>query len=549
MHVLAAFGVIDWGVVGVYFAVIIAVGFWVAWRDKQKGRGSGAGEYFLGGRSMPTWAVAVSLVATMLSAATFVGVPDISFGGNLSYLMLNLGGIVAVFLVAALFIPKLYAAGTVTIYGFLARRFGPNAHLAVSITFILGRLLSSGARLFVAAIPLCLLLFGAKTPTSRQMVVAILLIGGIGTIYATVGGVRAVVWVDTIQFAIVVGTALLTIGILLHRIPISVPEIVEALRHPAAVGGGGVGGASKLRIVDTSLDPTLPYTIWAALIGNTFVMMAALGTDHDLAQRFLITKSAWKGSVSVIASQFIGMVVVGLFMAIGLLLYIFYRRPEIMGAVHATTEDKISIYPWFLLNELPTGLAGLAIAGFFAIAQGSLDSAMNALAASIVADVYVPLLSRLRPDEPVAEARASKPTVAAVGVGMVLFASGCAAAYNPKNTAIIDFVLGLMTFALSGMLGVFLTALLTKRGNSASVIAALVAGAVTVLLLQNSVMPWWTGHVFGRAMKLAWPWWMPLGTGAAFLVCVAGRPVKQEGATGTRDREEALQVRGGYRGG
>ena len=511
---LAVFGPLDWTIVAAYFTLVIVVGFLVARKD------TGEREYFLGGRSMPTWAVAISLVATMLSAATFVAVPDEAYTGNLTYLILNLGCIIAVFVVAFFFVPKLYAAGTVTIYGFLVRRFGENARIAVSFAFILGRLLSSGARLFTAAIPLCLLLFGTPTPRFSQIALAIALIGVVGTIYATAGGVRAVVWVDTIQFAIVIGAALLTVGMLLHRIPASLPEILQTLAHPPQ-------GPSKLQILDTSLDPRQAYTLWTALIANTFLMTAALGCDHDLAQRFLITKSAFKGSLSMIASQFIGIPVVALFLLIGLLLYVFYQCPAIMGAdhllQHPASAQGLAVYPWFLLHEMPTGLAGISIVGFFAIAQGSLDSAMNALAASIVADIYAPLRQRLRPAAPAA-GKPSKITVAAVGAGMILLAIFCAAAFDPHDSTILTFVLGLMTFALSGMLGVFLTALFTRRGNPASVIAALLTGATVVTLLHSRVLPLWTNFFFGVPCKLAWPWWMPLGTVAAFLVCLIGKP-------------------------
>ena len=527
MQVLAVFGALDWGVVAIYFALVIAVGFLVAHR------GEGTGEVFLAGRSMPGWAVAISLVATMLSAATFVAVPDAAFKEDISYLILNIGGIIAVFVVAIFFIPRLYHAGTVTIYGFLAQRFGENARLAVSCAFILGRMLSSGARLFTAAIPLCLLLFGSAAPPLWQMILAIALIGLVGTIYAAAGGVRAVVWVDTIQFVLVIGAALLTIGILLHRLAMPLPEIYRALAHPA-------NGPSKLAWLSLSLDTRKEYTLWTALIGNTFLMTAALGVDHDLAQRFLITKSAFRGGVSVIVSQFIGIMVVAMFLFIGLLLYLFYQRPELTHAAGSPADASLAVYPRFLVRELPTGLAGLAIVGFFAIAQGSLDSAMNALAASIVADIYLPLRQRhataSAPNgEPPIARHTPKLAVAAVGVGMTLLAILCAAIFDPR-AGILSFVLGLMPFAYSGMLAVFLTALFTRRGNTKSVIAALITGAVICALLHDRVLPWWSGMLFGQSAQLAWTWWMPIGTVAAFLVCISGRPMK------TRIPQELIQA-------
>jgi Na+/proline symporter len=351
------------------------------------------------------------------------------------------------------------------------------------------------------------------------------LIGLVGTFYTVAGGIRAVVWIDVIQFALVVGAALLTLGILLHKIPVPVGEIVDVLQQPVPA----LDDHSKLRLVDTSLDFTKPFTLWAALFGVVFLNTAAYGVDHDLAQRFLVARSPLRGSLSVVASQFISIAVVSLFVGIGLLLYVFYKRPDVMGAAapdYAPLGGTQPVYPQFLLKELPPALSGLAIAGFFAIAQGSMDSAINAMAASAVADVYLPLRRRMgRPIDPRQSTEAPKVAVAVMGVVMSLFAVGCALAYDPQQRTLLNYVLGIMTFAFAGMLGVFLTALLTRRGNNYSVLAALAAGVLTIVLLQDGVLGWWTEELFGSRKKLAWPWWMPIGTTVSFLVCLAGRPL------------------------
>src|SRR5260221_2001607 len=129
---LSVFGPLDWGVLGAYFAVMIYIGV-VAARKDQDTR-----EYFLAHRSIPTWAVAISIVATSLSAATFIGVPDDACQGNITYLLLSGSGLIAVGIVAVLFVPRLYRAGTVTIYGYLGERYGPGATAAVSVVFLLG---------------------------------------------------------------------------------------------------------------------------------------------------------------------------------------------------------------------------------------------------------------------------------------------------------------------------------------------------------------------------------------------------------------------------
>jgi SSS family transporter len=512
--VLAAFGMVDWVVLGAYLATMLAIGLVAAWRESREK--SNTAEFFLGGRSMPTWALAISIVGSSLSAATFVGVPDAAFATNLSYLVLFFGNFIAVFLVAALFVPRLYRAGTVTIYGYLAQRFGEAGRIAVSLTFLLGRMLASGARLMLAAIPLVMLVRAvpASQVTKEQMVWAIVAIGFVGTFYTVFGGIRTVVWVDTIQFALVVGAAVLTVWLLVHKIPAPLGEVKQTLL-----------AAGKLKWLDLSLDPGKPYTLWAALSGQVLVAMAAFGVDHDLAQRFLVARSPARGAISVVASQFISIVVVSLFLSIGLLLYVFYRGS---GAGGPPAELGGAVYQWFLMTELPPVASGLAMAGLFAVAQGSMDSAINALASSVVADIYLPLRRMSgRPIDADKPIDAPKWAVAGMGAVMTMFAIGCVFAYDPKQKGFLDFALGVLNFAFSGMLAVFLTALLTRRGNSGSVIAALVVGALAVAVMQDAPLQWATGRLFGKPVKVAFTWAMPVATALAFVVCVLGRPASR----------------------
>jgi SSS family transporter len=517
MALLATFGGLDYAVVAAYFGLMIFIGHYAA-RRKTDAEG-----YFLAERSMPTWAIALSTVATALSVATFTGAPQQAFTGDLTYLSLNLGGFAAIFVVAFVFIPRFYRAGTVTIYGYIDQRFGETSRIAVSCTFLIGRLLASGARLFVAAIPVCLLLFGSDKPEKRQLVMAILIVGAIGIAYTVAGGIRAVIWTDSMQICIVMGTVVLSIILLKHKIPLTVGQIVDVLREPSVATG-----ASKLRLFDLSTDPSHPFTLWTALIGGTCMGIASYGVDHDMAQRMLTAKSTLRASLSLIAAQCIGVVVVATFLVVGLLLWIFYKRPDIMGAAAPTDPlgDATQVYPQFLLNHLSPGLVGLAMAGMFAAAQGSLDSAINAMASSAVSDLYWPI--RRRMGLPVESKTTGTPRLAVLGMGLllILFAIWSVFRYDAKKDTILQFALGVMAFAYSGMLGVFLTALLTRRGNGASVIAALVVGILVTAVLQKSVYPVWTKALFGKPHELAEFWWLPIGATVSFLVCVAGSPVK-----------------------
>jgi SSS family solute:Na+ symporter len=515
---LATFTRLDWAIIALYLAGMVLIGH-VVGRKKTDAKG-----YFLGDRSSPTWAVVLSIIATSLSAATFLGAPQEAFQGDLTYLILNLGNFIGVVIVAAIFIPRFYAAGTVTIYGYLNRRFGEPARIATSVMFLIGRLLASGARLFMAAGPVCLLLFHPNRPqtppTHSEQILAILLIGAVGIAYTVSGGIRAVIWTDSAQIIIVVGAAILSIVLLLKSIPLPVSRIIHELSQP----GTGLNGHSKLHLFDGSFDLAKRYTIWVALFSTTFTGVAAYGVDHDLVQRMLTAKSAWRGSFSVVAAQVLGIFVAILFMVIGLLLYIYYNRPDLMGA--AAPKEMIvatkDIYPRFLLT-LPTGLAGLAMAGLFAAAQGSLDSAINAMASSAVADVYWPI-RRMRGLAVDTTTRAPKIGVAIMGATLIVFAIGCVYLYDQRTNTLLSFALGIMAFAYTGMLGVFLTALLTRRGSNTSVLAALAVGVIVTALLQDGIYQRWTAALFGSPKHVNNLWAMTIGTPISFLVCLAGKP-------------------------
>jgi SSS family transporter len=520
---LAAFGGLDWAIVIAYLLVMLGLGAWASRGQEDEE------SYFLGGRAMPTWAVTLSIVATSLSAATYIGVPQLTYGGDLSYLILNIGGVLGALAVAAFLLPPLYRAGTTTIYGVLAQRWGSGATLAASIAFLIGRLLASGARLFMAGIAFSLILFNKEDTSS--IILAIVIFGAIGTAYTCLGGIKAVIWTDTLQIVLVVGAGLAAIVYLLGEIPLSVGEIIDVL-----------GDEDKLTVVKSGFTDEGAYD-WAAgftlltAFAVIFQNMGSYGVDQDLVQRMMTTQSPWKASASLVISQLVAMPVVLMFMIIGLLLSIFYGHPELMGDAAPTEAlvDSRKVYPQFLIHHMPTGLAGLAMTGMFAAAMSSLDSAVNAMASSLVADVIEPIREWRRAAEtgesehvgehlPVEQQlKASRLSVAAMGVLLVVFAVLAAVMQESGGQRLIDFALGVMTFALSGLLGVFVCALYTRRGNTYSAVAALITGALIIVWLRQ------TG--------LAWPWWMAIASPLSFLVCCLGTPPSEPPVASSKTAE------------
>lgn len=493
------FHVLDWVVLGSYLAAVVGLGLGFRRRAARRR------EFFLAGRSMPTWAVAISILATAQSAATFVGGPEQAYSGDLTYLSANLGGFFAVLLVAVFFLPAFYRRDVVSIYELLGQDFGSGAQQAASAMFMVGRVFASGARLFIAAIPFSLIAFGGTDPLS--MLISIAIIVSAATLYTLAGGIRAVIWTDVLQAVVYIGAVGVAVWLLWLKMPMGPVDLVHALRSG--------GDAAKLTIVDASIDLTFtkPYNLWAVLLGLTLLNTAAFGTDQDLTQRMLTCKSAARGSWSLILSYLIGWPVLVLFMLAGLLLYVYYQRPDLMGdaAPVAPTTESAHVFVRWILQEMPAGLRGLMMAGLFAAAMSSLDSALTAMASTTVSDFYRPLRYRQGKGDmtPGRQVRVSRVAVVFWAIPLAGFAAFCVFWQRQGGQRLIDFALEVMVFAYSGLLAVFLTALFTRRGNSFTAIAALATGFSSVLALQ--------------ATPLAFAWKMLAATTLSFAVCCVGR--------------------------
>ncbi len=479
------FEILDWVVLGTYLAIVVGLGMHFRRRAARRL------EFFLAARSMPVWAVAISVLATAQSAATFVGGPEQAYRGDLTHLSANLGGLIAVLVVAGFFLPAFYRRQVVSIYELLGQDFGLAAQRAASGMFLIGRVFASGARLFIFAIPFAMIAFGRTEPPYLLGSIAVITVAA--TVYTLAGGIRAVIWTDVLQTVVYVGATVLAVWLLWQRIAMEPAQLIETLR----------AGGDKLRIVDASLDLTFTrdYNLWAVILGLTLLNTAAYGTDQDLTQRMLTCRSAVRGSWSLILSYLIGWPVIALFMLAGLLLYVYYEN---------TGMDSEYVFITFILQEMPAGLRGLMMAGLFAAAMSSLDSALNAMASATVSDFYRPSRSRRGHGDvtPGRQVRISRTAVILWAIPLGLFASFCVFWHDRSEQRLIDFALGVMVFAYSGLLAVFLTALFTRRGNSASVIAALVIGFLTTLALQLT--------------PLAPAWNMLVATALSFGVCCLG---------------------------
>ena len=226
---------IDWFIVALFLGALILIGYLFSRKNKN------IEDYFVGGRSMPGWIVAIAATGTAISAGTFVGSPELGFNTNLTYLFNLLGAIVGGLVVAALLLPKLYNAKTITVYGFIGDRFGETAKTSTSIMFLLGQLFTSGSRLFIAAIAISVIVFG--NIQFQFMVMSIVILGVISTFYTMMGGIKGLLYIDTFQTLLMIFTGV--VGLILVYCSLgdmSLAQIWHSLtegamvKNPAAAG-------------------------------------------------------------------------------------------------------------------------------------------------------------------------------------------------------------------------------------------------------------------------------------------------------------------------
>ena len=503
------FTLLDWGILAGYVAILAVAGFLSTKRNMQS-----ADDYFLASHHAPTWLVAVSVLSTVQSAATFLGVPDNSFRGNYTYLTSTIGALLAAWFVARVLIPRFYAMRATTVYELLEQRFDVTARRAAGAMYLVGRVFASGARLYLAAIAVSMIMFLDVEPQHIVIASFVLLIFGLA--FTFMGGLSSVIWSDLVQVVLYVGAAIMVLIFLLIKIPAPIPEIVDALRMSP-------DGQDKLQVIDWSLNFTAPFSIFAAVTGLVLLNIGNSGLDQDTTQRLLACDSAKDGSRALYASVWASIPVILLFLVIGSLLHIFYERPDLMASDgHAVVQtfqgEKITVFMYFILSEIPPGLRGLVTVGV--IAAAAINSGLISMSSVLVNDFYRPWKERRGEHGEKHFILAGRVTTVVLGLALFAMSILCYYWQRYSSLPLLEFVLGVMAFAYSGLLGVYFTAVFTKRGSSASVIAALAVGFLTILAFQGYVVD---SLGLPPVMKtIAFPWQLCIGTIAATLVCLLG---------------------------
>jgi len=502
-----------------YLLLLIATGIVLALRARRRAANartttstSPAREYFLASRSMPTWAVALSILATAQSAATFLGAPQQGASGDLRYLLGNLGVILAALVTCLVFLPTYYRLNLQTPYQLLELAFGPGTRRLASAWYLLGRLMASGARVYIGAVPFCLALTGEVTPHGLLIAVAAFML--FGALFTIASGARGAIWTDVVQVAVYLGALAVITLVVLNRLPGTTLEALHsALDRPANAPLIILGPLTD------SADLWRTFTPLTAITGVALLNLAFFAMDQDLTQRLLACKSAAHATRSLLFSAVaVTLPVVAGFVTLGLLLSSYFRQldPSLINPSAAPiADDRLLVL--FALAHSPAGVAGLMLAGVLAAGPAGINSSLNAMASSFITDLYRPLRPRTTDAQAV---RAGRVAILVIGLLMAGFAALCVLWHRAGNLSIIDFAMSVMIYAYAGLAGVFLAAVAFRKLPPLAGLIALPAGTLTVILLGTVSVPapTPTGHA-----PLAWPWQLVGGTLVAFAVCAIAR--------------------------
>jgi len=467
--------ILDLAVIALYLAAI-------TWFGSRFRRGQKTlRDYFLGGRTAPWWAIALSIVSAETSTLTIVGTPALAFTGNLGFLQIVLGYLVARIAISVLFLPQYFRGEMYTAYELMRRRFGPRIGKLTASIFLVTRALAEGVRVFAISLVIEIILGTGE-------VASIILIVVLTLFYTFEGGMTAVIWTDVVQMSLYVLGALLSFAVILGKIH-------GGWAHVAALAGA----AGKFHVFDFHFSLSMAffsrsYTFWAGLAGGCFLTMSSHGTDQLMVQRLLSARGERQSRTALFSSWIVIAIQFTLFLLIGVLLWVYYQDRHL--APPAKTDQ---IYPAFIWGNLPVGLAGLVMAAILAAAMANLSAALNALASTTVVDIW-------RGASPNEARRLGFARWATVAWGVVLL--GIAIVSGRVSHSVLEAGLTIGSIPAGALLGVFLLGVLTRRPGERAAMAGVVAGLFTIALVI-----WRT--------PIAFTWYVLIGTVATFAVGAA----------------------------
>ncbi|MEO5720428.1 MAG: hypothetical protein ABIR71_03030 [Chthoniobacterales bacterium] len=461
MDIHTHFTALDWAVLAGYLLLTTWVG------HRLRGKQSNIKDFFLAGRSLPWPAVCGSIIATEISAVTFIGVPGAVFAltGNFTYLQWAIGSIIARCIVGLYFVRVFYERDIYSPYDYMAHRLGPGVKGLTTALFMLGSILGQSVRVLVPAMVL-------RTVTPLTMTQSIIVIALFAIVWTLMGGMTTVIWTDVMQFFLFAGSGILALGWMIYLLPGGWTQFIDA--------GSAAGKFEIFRWLPPagSQAPFLSwvkdaeFTMWTALLAMPFQNLAAFGTDQLNAQRMFCCRSSRDATKAVIFSGF-GQLITILMLLVGAALFVFYQQfppNTVEAALFAQKTDYV--FPVWITTVLPPGLTGLVLAGAFAAAISSLDSALGALSQTSIS-----LLYGKQAEAPESSAAMVRRSRVAVIIWSGILGLMTIALYFIQERAkinLLSLAFGMVSYTYGTMLGIFILALFRIPARLAALWVALI---------------------------------------------------------------------------
>ena len=451
-----SFGAVNWIVVVVYLLGMVAIGYWFMKREAA----SSTEAYFRGGQKIPFWVAGLSIFATMLSAITFMAVPGTAYATNWNGYIGQWPILLIVPLVVMFYLPFYRRLNITTAYEYLEKRFNVATRVIGSVTFMLFHVGRVAIVLYLPALAL-------SSVTNIDIYAAITVIGVLCVIYTVMGGIEAVVWTDAIQAIVLIGGALLCFGLVVSQVDGGMGAIGSAMSEQ----GKGIAASWSLSDISISKGSTSGFVLFVAFM---LANLPSYTSGQDVVQRYVTTSSEKEAAKSLWMN--IVMVLVGsaIFFGLGTALYVFYQsKSELMDPALPKTD---SVLPFFIMQNLPVGVAGLIIAGVFAAAQSTISSSLNSVATAFVTDVYGRLLKPESSDERrLKVAKWVVITLGVVGIGVSCFLA------KMGTDGVFMLFNRFIGFALGPLGGLFALGIFSRRPNGRAGLLALISGVASVV--------------------------------------------------------------------
>ena len=428
----SSFGTINWITLLAYLGGLLVIGFVCARNTRT------TDDFYLGGRSIPWWAAGMSIFGTTLSAITYLSLPARVYGTSWAAILLNAGILIVAPLIVYAYIPRLRRINAVTAYQFLEERFDVGLRLFGSASFIIFQLFRMGIVVFLPALALAAV-------TGFNLTLCILMMGVIATVYTAFGGIKAVIWTDVIQVIVLIGGALLALGIIASNLDGGFSTLVSV---------GKEAGKFEMPPIEWSwATDSFMVLILGAIFSNALVPYTS---DQAVVQRYLTTSSEKEAQKAVWTNALLAIPASLIFSLMGIALFVFYKsNPELLGPLQKNDQ----ILPWFVANQMPTGLAGLVIAGVFAASMSSLDSSMHSICTAVSNDFVKRFRDNWSERDQLNFARR---LVGGLGILGTIFAIILS---TMEVGHIFDLLIGLIGLIGSPLAGLFLLGLFVKRAG------------------------------------------------------------------------------------